>query len=143
MIGRQVDTNGDGTWDVTQRLVYDGSNLVLMFDGSGNIVHRLLNGPAVNQVLADENGSGTVSWYLADNEGTVRDVVQYNSGTDTTSVVDHLKFDSFGNITSQSNSSFQPMFAFAGMLWDNAANLYFDRARWYDPTSAASSAKTR
>ena len=55
--------------------------------------------------IADENGSGTVSWYLGDDQGTIRDVVQYNSGTDATTIVDHLKYDSFGNITAQSSSA--------------------------------------
>ena len=62
------------------------------------------------QALADEAAPrNVVSWLLPDNEGTIRDVVQYNSANDTTSVVDHLKFDSFGNITSQTNSANQPL----------------------------------
>ena len=83
--------------------------------------------------MADENGSGTVSWLLADDQGTIRDVVQYNSGTNTTTVVDHLKYDSFGNITAQSNSAYQPLFAYTGQMWDAAAALYYYHARWYDP----------
>src|SRR5579872_428955 len=47
--------------------------------------------------------------------------------------VDHLKFDSFGNITAQSNSAFQPLFAFQGMLLVPETGLYYDHARWYDP----------
>src|SRR5207302_6670490 len=70
---------------------------------------------------------------FVDNEGTVRDVAQYNAGTNTTSIVDHLKFDSFGNITAQSNSANQPLFAFTGQMWDADAGLYWYHARWYDP----------
>jgi hypothetical protein len=72
---------------------------------------RILNGPDTSQVLADENAS----WLLPDNLGTTCDVAQYNSGTNTTTVVDHLKYDAFGKITSQSNSAFQPLFAYTGM----------------------------
>ena len=57
--------------------------------------------------LADENASGTVSWLLPDYEGTIRDVAQFSPDTSVTSVVDHLKFDSFGNITAQSNSAWR------------------------------------
>ena len=71
--------------------------------------------------------------HLKDNEGTTRDVAQYNSGTNTTTVVNHLKYDSFGNITSQSNSAFQPIFAYTGQMWDADAGLYYYHARWYDP----------
>ena len=83
-------------------------------------------------MLADENASGTVSWLLADNLGTIRDVVQYSSGTSVTTIVDHLKFDSFGNITAQSSPSNQPLFAFTGMLLVPEVGLYYDHARWYD-----------
>src|SRR5262249_34886615 len=58
---------------------------------------------------------------------------QYNSGTDTTSIVDHLKYDSFGNITSQSNSAFQPLFGYTGQLFDKDTGLQYNLARWYDP----------
>ncbi len=58
-------------------------------------------GPAVDQLLADEqigslDSAGTVNWQLGDNQNTIRDVVQYNSGTGVTSVVDHITYSSFG-----------------------------------------------
>ena len=37
-------------------------------------------------------GAGTVTWALGDNQGTIRDLVRYNSGTGNTSVVDHLTY---------------------------------------------------
>jgi hypothetical protein len=62
---------------------YDGSNLALILNASGGVIERELDGPAVDQVFASEAGSasttltpGTVDWYLADNQGTVRDVVR-------------------------------------------------------------------
>ena len=58
-------------------------NLVLVYNGSGTLTDRLLNGLSLNQILADENGSGTVSWYLTDRAGSVNDVIRYNSGTRT------------------------------------------------------------
>jgi len=158
LIGTQTDLTGGGTYTSSQWFVYDagslaganssppsqggaggaGSNVILAYNGSGTLTDRLLvvppsGGASANQVLADENASGAVSWLLADNEGTIRDVVQYNSGTDTTTVVDHLIYDSFGNITSQSNSAFQPLFAYTGMLLDGGSGFYYDHARWYDP----------
>jgi RHS repeat-associated protein len=132
LIERQVDPTGGGTYTTTQALVYDNSgNIVLVYNGSGTLTDRILNGPGANNALADENGSGTVSWLLADNEGTIRDVVQYNSGTNTTTIVDHLEYNSFGVITSQSNSAYQPLFAYTGQMWDAIAGLYYYHARWY------------
>ncbi|MFN9200140.1 MAG: RHS repeat-associated core domain-containing protein, partial [Planctomycetaceae bacterium] len=42
-------------------------------------------------------------------------------------------YDTIGQIVSQTNSQFQPWFAYTGREWDPAAGLYFYRARWYDP----------
>jgi RHS repeat-associated protein len=59
--------------------------------------------------------------------------VQYNATTGTTTVVNHVRYDTFGQIVSQTNSQFQPWFAYTGREWDPAVGLYFYRARWYDP----------
>ncbi|MGE5194396.1 MAG: RHS repeat-associated core domain-containing protein, partial [Deltaproteobacteria bacterium] len=50
-----------------------------------------------------------------------------------TTVVDHLTYDSFGNIVSQTNAAWQPQSAFTGQVWDSDAGLYWYHARWYDP----------
>lgn len=153
LIGKQVDTNGDGTYDTAARYAYDdnstapglgrggagglpsavSSNIVLVYNGSSSLTNRYLNGPGVDQTMADENGSGTVRWELADNQGTIRDVAQYNSGTNTTTVVNHLKYDAFGNITSQSDATKTPLFTYTGRQWDADSGLLYYRARWYDP----------
>ena len=132
-VTKDVDTDGDEDFDRGERYVYDGDNIVLQFNLASTLTDRYLFGPGVDQVLADENGSGVVSWLLADQEGTIRDVARYDSGTDTTTVVDHLTYDAFGEIISQTNSSAEPHFAFTGRDWDPDSNLYYYRARWYDP----------
>jgi YD repeat-containing protein len=68
---RRIGKKIDGV--VTERYVYDGSNIALVFDGAGTQTHRYLYGVGVDQVLADERG-GTVVWALSDNQGTVRDL---------------------------------------------------------------------
>jgi RHS repeat-associated protein len=65
---------------------------------------------------------------LTDNLGTVRDVVN-SSGV----VVNHNKYDSFGNITSQTSPGNNIRFAFTGREWDALIGLYFYRGRYYDP----------
>ena len=138
-IARRVDANGDGVFETTQRFVYDGENLILAFSGATNaLANRYLYGPATDEILADEritnvSQPGTVTWSLGDNLGTIRDLVQYNAATGTTTVVNHVRYDTFGQIVSQTNSAFQPWFAYTGREWDPAAGLYFYRARWYDP----------
>ncbi|GAB5443819.1 MAG: hypothetical protein Fues2KO_41680 [Fuerstiella sp.] len=154
-IAKDVDANGNGTIDSGERYVYDASefqagiggalvdptrafgwvdDIVLVFDESGTLVERLLHGPQVDQVLASEDASGDVQWFLGDHLGTIRDVVEYDSGTDSTTVVNHLQYSSFGQITSQTSSVNEPRYAFTGREWDADADLYYYRARWYDPT---------
>jgi YD repeat-containing protein len=103
LIGRQADRNGDYASDVTEAFIYDGDQIILQFAGESSpdaLTHRYLWGPAVDQLLADEEvtslaAAGTVSWALGDHQNTVRDVVQSSGGT--TSVVNHNAYDSFGN----------------------------------------------
>ena len=147
-----MDDNGDGIFDRAERYAYDSAgkrdpatgvpldDIVLIFtdpDGAGpqpsTLSSRLVHGPAIDQVFASESATGEVLWSLTDHQGTVRDVAKYNSGTDTTTVVNHLKYDSFGNITDQSNSTYSPRFTYTNREWDADIGLFYYRARWYDP----------
>jgi hypothetical protein len=87
------------TGAVAERYVYDGSDIALVFDGAGNQTHRYLYGTGVDTVLADERG-GAVVWALADNQGTIRDVVDGNGV-----ILNHINYDSFGRVVSQTSSS--------------------------------------
>jgi hypothetical protein len=75
----------------------------------GHLRQRYLWGSAVDQILAEENvdnGSNeTVQWTLTDHLNTVRDIAKYNSGSDMTTVVNHLIYDAFGRDTGESNFS--------------------------------------
>jgi len=42
---------------------------------------------------------------LADHLNTVRDIAKYDSGSDMTTVVNHLIYDAFGRDTGESNFS--------------------------------------
>ncbi len=137
--GEMVSRTSGGN---TENYVYDGKNLVLVLNSSGQVTERELYAAAVDKILASETvapvesgpqAAGTVNWLLTDNQSTVRDVAQY--AISVTSVVDHLVYDSFGQITWQSNSSYQPRFTYAGMQFDAASGLYYDNARWYDPVN--------
>ena len=133
----------DVTAGTSENYVYDGQNLALVLNGSGQVTERELYGPAVDQVLATEavppgsapQAAGTVSWYFTDNQGTVRDVAVYDSTAHTTTVVDHVIFDPFGKATQGAGFSAVPLpeFGFAGMRLDPATALYVTDYRFYDP----------
>ena len=130
--------------------VYDGQNLALVLNSSGEVVERVLNGPAVDQVLAVEavspsagsEAAGVVNWYLADNQGTVRDVVILNTSFQTQNV-DHLVYEPFGAIFSQTTPGNQPITTFDGMWQDPGTDLSRARPAGTTPPTADGWAGTR
>ena len=92
---------GSGFWEVA--LVIDELTTYSGPSGGatlpGEIVHRFLNGPLVDQVFSDETAVGDILWYVFDHQNTVRDVAVFD-GTpgDQAEVVNHLTYDSFGNV---------------------------------------------
>jgi RHS repeat-associated protein len=126
-IAKRVDDNGDGSFERAERFVYDGSDVVLVFDDAGSLTNRYLHGPEVDQLFADEDAVDGLLWALTDHQQTVRDLVD-STGT----VVNHIEYDSFGEITGQSNSALTPLSAYTGQHWDADAGLYYYDARWYD-----------
>jgi RHS repeat-associated protein len=119
-IGKKID----GV--VTERYVLDRNQIALVFDGAGIQKARYLYDTQVDQVLAEESGT-QVRWFLVDHQGTVKDVID-NAGT----VIDHITYDSFGRIVSQTNP-IELRFAYTGREWDGETGQYYYRARYYDP----------
>lgn len=119
----------------TTYFVYDGDDvLVELVDpdqgGPQRPVEsmRYLHGPNVDQVFAQEDALGDVEWQLADHLGTVRDLIE-SDGT----VANHLKYDSFGNVISQTSSTALTRYQFTGRELDAETGLQFNRARYYSP----------
>ena len=77
-----VKDSGTQTWTV-----YDGTspdaNPYADFNSSGSLTERYLfgagvvNGAVVDEVLARTSSGGTTAWYLTDNLGSVRDIVEH------------------------------------------------------------------
>jgi len=126
--------------------------VVLRLDAQGRPSRRMFYGPAVDQVLAEERldydaESGDliadeVLWPLADHLGSIRDVAVLDDhgtpndpGDDSTDIVNHLVYDSFGRITSQTDSGKEPFHTFTGRDRDPLTELSYHRARWYDPAA--------
>jgi RHS repeat-associated protein len=148
-VAKLLDTDGDSDYDEETHYILDGErhergnagdHIVLTFDANEDLTNRYLHGPAVDQILADEQiddvsgttVAGEVLWPLTDNLGTVRDIASYDSTTDTTTVVNHIDFDSYGNLASQSNATVDHLFAYTGRERDDESGLHAFRARFYD-----------
>ncbi len=143
MVRKLGDLNGDGDYEQKQNLAYDGNQVVMDFrrTGSGlvqtgDLEWRYLWGPAVDQILAEENvdngADETVQWTLTDHLNTVRDIAKYDLGSDMTTVVNHLVYDAFGKVTSESNPAIDSLFLFTGRPFDSDTQLQNDLNRWYD-----------
>ncbi len=123
------DDNGTQTW-----VVFDGSgtdaNTYADFNGSGTLLTRYVAGPAIDELFARTSSGGTTAWYLTDRLGSVRDIVN-TSGT----VIDHIVYDSYGNVTSEANSTNGDRFKFTGREYDATTGVYDYRARYYGPST--------
>jgi RHS repeat-associated protein len=119
-IGKRIDGA------VVERYVIDRNQIALVFNGAGVQTHRYLYGTAVDQVLADETATSMV-WALADNQGTIKDLVD-NNGV----VVKHVTYDSFGQVVAQSTTGVDFRYGYTGREQDSETGLDYYRARYYD-----------
>ncbi len=102
--------------------------MALEFQGAGGApTARYLYTKAVDQVVARDDGQGHVFWLLGDHLNTVRDVLD-NSGN----LLDHIQYDSFGNLLAQTNPAVVGRYLFTGREFDAETGLYYYRARSYD-----------
>lgn len=106
--------------------IYDGSNPMIKVSEAGTIISRRMYALQVDFIIADQQ-AGLTRWFMADQVGTVRDLL----GDDGT-VLNHYVYDSFGRVVSQSNPSVENDILFTGREFEVSGLGYF-RARNYDP----------
>jgi len=134
-IATEIDASADGTYEQVERFVLDGSgrgNILLVFDQTSSLTHRYLHGPTTDQILAEEvisAGSSTLHWFLEDHMGSIRDVID-NAGT----TIDHIVYDTFGNIASQTSTTYKLRFGFTGreLASESGQGVWYYRRRFYD-----------
>jgi len=109
--------------------VFDGANPYMDFNGSGALTERYLTNPnGLSQFYARVSASGVVNWYLTDNLGSIRQIVD-TSGT----VLDTLVYSSFGTIVSETNAANGDRFKFAGGANDLIAGMNQFNRRYQRP----------
>jgi RHS repeat-associated protein len=119
--GRRVHKTAGG---VTHTYVYDGEDIVEERLSGGQTL-RYVHGSGIDRPLAQRDGAGVVSYYLADHLGSI--VLITNSSGATTLT---REYDPWGNQLQGSASS---GYAFTGREWDSETGLHYYRARYYDP----------
>ena len=69
---------------------------------------------------------------LTDHLNSVRDLAQYDAGTDTTTIARHLVYDAFGNVTSDTAPAVPSLFLYTARPFDEHTGLQNNLNRWYD-----------
>ena len=110
----------------TSIYAYDGNNLVEETNSSGGVVARYSQNLSIDEPLAMLR-SGTTSYYQADGLGSITSLSNTAGALAQT-----YTFDSFGKQTASSGSLTNP-FEFTSRELDSETNLYYFRARYYDP----------
>lgn len=106
---------------------YDGDNLIEEANSSGGVVARYTQTQNIDEPLAMIRSSAT-SYYQADGLGSVTSL---SNGAGA--LAQTYTFDSFGKQTASSGSLVNP-FQYTGREFDTETNLYYNRARYYDPS---------
>jgi RHS repeat-associated protein len=112
----------------TTNYVYDGKgpNLIEEVDNNGNVLARYVYGLRLDEPLA-ELRSGTTIYYQMDGMGSATSLSSSSGALANT-----YTYDSLGNLTASTGSATNP-FRYTGREFDPETNLYFYRARYYDP----------
>src|SRR5262249_315015 len=118
-LGRRVDKSVSG---VTSMYVYDGYAILREISGAATL--RYVHGPSIDESLAHEDGTATITYLHADVLGNV---VQTTGPSGTPLMT--RRYDAFGNL----QLGLVNGYAFTGREWDSESGLYYYRARYYDP----------
>jgi len=149
-IGRRTQKIVSGVAaNYTRRYAYDGSNIIAEYDGSNNLLAQYTNGPTADDVLSVNVTTQGVTaslaknagsyMYLKDQIGSIVDVTDTNSNR-----LQHYIYSAYGMILGIQDASGNDISAspvlntsrtFAGREYDSELALYFNRARFYDPSS--------
>ncbi len=123
-LDRRIAQTVDG---LTRYTVYDHERAFADFAEDGSLEAAYLFAPGADNILARATDDG-LAWYLADQQGTVRDIVDSTGAT-----LDHIDYDSFGAVLAETNPAEGDRFKFTGREYDATTGLYYYRARYYDP----------
>jgi RHS repeat-associated protein len=130
--GRRIGKRVNST--LVQGFLYAGGQVVAELDGAGNVVSTFVYDDGL--VPAYMQRGGTNYRLVTDQLGSVRLVVDASTGQ----VVQRIDYDTWGNVTVDTNPSFQP-FGYAGGLTDRDTGLVRFGARDYDPQTGRWTAK--
>ena len=118
----------------TTQFLYDGDALVAEYDGSNNVLRRYVHGPEVDNPLIWFEGPLTTaahaSFLVSDRQGSIAGVAN-SSGAITA----NYAYDPYGVPNTWGGIGTDPRFRYTGQIAIPEAQLYYYKARVYDPVS--------
>jgi len=128
-IKKMVDADGDGGGSATTtKFAYDlDGNAIADLTAGGSLITRRIYNDAVDALYARiDDGSGDVAYYLTDNIGSVRDLID-----DAGAAFDHLDYATFGKLTNETDTG-SDRYLYTSREYDVELDLQYNRARYYD-----------
>jgi RHS repeat-associated protein len=122
------------------RYEFNGSQLSVdygEYHGVNAYGHRIVYGPMTNMALFDVTGpndSNGVYVLVGDHQNTVRDMVRRNVTSGDFEHINHIQYDSFGNIKDQSytGSDLVMVIGYTGSYYERYTGMVYNWNRWYD-----------
>jgi RHS repeat-associated protein len=127
-LGRVIERDVDGE---VVRTAYTGSNAWADADEADAVTARYLFTERVDGLVARWRPAAGFAWYLTDQVGSVRQVVDGAGAV----VLNAVEYSAFGEVVSQTDPAAGDRFAFTAREWETGAGLYHYRARSYDPAA--------
>ena len=111
------------------RYVYDSEDVLLEYDGTNTFMARYSHGDQVDQPLVLQKAGQGFFYYHSNHQGSITHLTD-SSGTVANSYV----YDSYGRLLTVAELVVQP-YSYTGREFDVESELYFYRARYYDPAA--------
>ena len=107
------------------RYIYDGANIFYEYEATGSTISRYTMGLGIDEPISIYKNSVT-SYYHFDGLGSVTKMTNSSQG-----VINSYTYDAWGEQVSRTVTLSQPL-TYTSREYDQTADLYFYRARWYD-----------
>jgi RHS repeat-associated protein len=127
-----------GSATKTTNYYYSGNHVIEERDGSDNVLNQYIYGNGIDEILRMDkyNGTSSTPYYFHTNGiGSVTAITDANGD-----LVERISYDTFGMPTFTdaagevvSKSTISNTLLFHGRRYDAETNLYYFRARYYDP----------
>ncbi|MGD9642098.1 MAG: RHS repeat domain-containing protein [Elusimicrobiales bacterium] len=135
-LGRRIEKTVDGS---PKRYIYDNEDIIAILDGSNNPTEAFTHGPSIDEALILTKPDGANYYYHVDGLGSIQTI-----SDDASRIIETYSYKAYGqpkimNSLGQvaNDSPIGNVWMFAGREYESKSGLYYNRARYLDPTRGA------